>query len=233
MARESCVFYKSFYESIKELEPECQAQIYNAIFSYQFNDEKIELQGVAKSIFTLILPLLESNNKKYENGKKGGRPKTKKNQNETKTKPNDNQSLTQCIMYNDKCIMNNDITTSTSTSTNINNTNNSNINIYDYIEINFGRTLSPIEYEEVEKWEDSDLTRYAISQAILNGKYNLKYISRILDNYKKNGIITIQQAQEEEEKFKSGIKKNSNELLYDKMNEWAKKAEEREKNDNK
>ena len=32
-----------------------------------------------------------------------------------------------------------------------------NENIFDYIESNFGRTLSPIEYEEVSNWEDNEL----------------------------------------------------------------------------
>ena len=82
--RESFVFYKSFFESIKELDPKDQVQIYNAIFEYEFYKNEPELSGVCKSIFTLILPQLEANNKKYENGKKGGRPK---NQNKTKTKP--------------------------------------------------------------------------------------------------------------------------------------------------
>jgi predicted phage replisome organizer len=74
--------------------------------------------------------------------------------------------------------------------------------IYNYIEKNFGRPLSPIEYEQVSKWEDNELTRYAIKQAILNGKYNLKYINAILMNYEKNHILTIQEAQEEEMRFK-------------------------------
>lgn len=75
-------------------------------------------------------------------------------------------------------------------------------NIYDFIEKNFGRTLSPIEYEEISTWEDNDLTRYAIKQSVLNGKYNIRYISVILNNYKKNSITTVQQAQKEEEQFK-------------------------------
>ena len=83
MDRSSCIFYKSFYESIKELDPVDQVQIYDAIFQYQFNGELKELKGICKSIFTLIIPQLEANNKRYENGKKGGRPK----QEETKTKP--------------------------------------------------------------------------------------------------------------------------------------------------
>ena len=76
-------------------------------------------------------------------------------------------------------------------------------NIYEYIENNFARTLSPIEYEEISQWEDNDLTRYAIKQAVLNGAYSIKYISKILYNYEKAGIKTVQQAQEKEKKFKN------------------------------
>jgi hypothetical protein len=89
--RESFIFYKSFYESIKELDPLDQVQIYNAIYEYEFYKIIPELTGVCKSIFTLILPQLEANDKKYENGKKGGRPR---NQNETKMKPKQNQNET-------------------------------------------------------------------------------------------------------------------------------------------
>lgn len=94
--RESFVFYKSFYDSIKELDPNDQVKIYNAIFEYEYYQREPKLSGVAKSIFTLILPQLEANNKRYENGKKGGRPKKeteekpKNNQKETKVKPNVN-----------------------------------------------------------------------------------------------------------------------------------------------
>lgn len=95
MNRDGFIFYKSFYDSIKELSPEDQVQIYNAIFTYQFEGEKIELKGICKSIFTLIIPQLEANNNRYKNGCKGGRPK---NQNITKLKPmvieNENQNIT-------------------------------------------------------------------------------------------------------------------------------------------
>ena len=87
-------------------------------------------------------------------------------------------------------------------------------NIYDFIEKNFGRTLSPIEYEEISTWEDTELTRYAIKQSVLNGKYNIRYISVILNNYKKNSITTVQQAQEQEELFK---KQQANRKPYQKQ----------------
>ena len=90
---------------------------------------------------------------------------------------------------------------------NINNNNSSSIErsdtIYDFLEQNFGRTLNSIEIEMIREWNDNELTRYAIKQAVLNGKYNVKYINTILVNYKNNSITTVQQAQEEEKKFKS------------------------------
>ena len=69
--RDSCIFYKSFYDSIKKLDPKDQVEIYNAIFEYQFNGKEIELSGICDSIFTLIIPQLKANNKRYENGKSG------------------------------------------------------------------------------------------------------------------------------------------------------------------
>ena len=92
---------------------------------------------------------------------------------------------------------------------NINNTSNNiyNNNIYEFIEENFGRTLNPLEYEEISKWEDNELTRYAIKEAILGGKYNIKYISVVLHSYKMNNIKTVQQAQNEKERFKNKGKK--------------------------
>ena len=75
--------------------------------------------------------------------------------------------------------------------------------IYDLLEQNFGRTLNGIEIEMIKEWNDNELTRYAIKQAVLNGKYNVKYINTILVNYKNNSITTVQQAQEEEKAFKN------------------------------
>lgn len=92
MKRDSFIFYKSFYDSIKELDPLDQVQIYDAIFKYQFEGEEIELNGVCKSIFTLIIPQLMANNKRYMNGLKGGAPKG--NQNATKKQPKNNLDLT-------------------------------------------------------------------------------------------------------------------------------------------
>lgn len=123
-----------------------------------------------------------------------------------------------------------------------NNSNNSNINnnildnnidIYTYIENNYGRTLSPIEYEEISNWEDNELTRYAIKQSVLNGVYNIKYISTILHNYSKNNIKTVQQAQEEEKRFKEKNDRKQEERTMtasEKRQEMYRRVEEKYKN---
>ena len=69
--------------------------------------------------------------------------------------------------------------------------------LYDYLQNN-GFVLSPIHYEEVSTWEDTELTRYAIKQAVLKNIYTIKYISTVLNAYKQNNIKTVQQAQEHE-----------------------------------
>lgn len=96
-----------------------------------------------------------------------------------------------------------------------------NFELYSFLEQNFGRSLSPIEIELVQTWEDTELTRYAIKQAILNCKYNLKYINTILDEYKHKSIKTVQQAQAEEEEYK---RKHSKKSKNDKWEElWKDK----------
>ena len=90
MKRDSIIFYRSFYEAITELPIEIQGSIYTAIFEYSLNFNEVVLEGLPKTIFTLIKPQLDANNKRYKNGLKGGRNK----QEETKTKPKLNQNET-------------------------------------------------------------------------------------------------------------------------------------------
>ena len=41
-------------------------------------------------MMAMVVPVIDTNNRRYENGCKGGRPSDKKNQTETKPKPNRN-----------------------------------------------------------------------------------------------------------------------------------------------
>lgn len=80
--RDSFIFYRSFYEAINDLSGKGQLAVYQAIANYSLNFDENELQGIPKTIFTLIKPQLNANNKRYLNGtkgaahgEKGGRPK--------------------------------------------------------------------------------------------------------------------------------------------------------------
>ena len=96
MTRESIVFYRSFYEAIEQItDAETKVSIYKALFEYALNGNEIEVTGIAAALFTAFKPQIDKNNKRYENGLKGGRKpnqtitkeEPKKNQTETKPKP--------------------------------------------------------------------------------------------------------------------------------------------------
>ena len=99
--------------------------------------------------------------------------------------------------------------------------------IIEYVEKNFGRTLSPVECEEILSWNDNELTRYAIKQAVLLNKISTKYISRILIAYERENIKTIQQAQERERQYNIG-KINKSKKYSEKIPDWFDKKIEKQ-----
>ena len=107
--------------------------------------------------------------------------------------------------------------------TNENQISNNNNSIYDFLQEN-GFVLTPIHYEIISEWEDNELTRHAIKQAVLNNKYNIKYVQSILNAYKRANIKTIQQAKEQEEEFN----KNKNYKKENYVPEWYNQEKELE-----
>ena len=96
--RDSFIFYRSFFEAVAYLDKEAQADCFNAICQYVLNDNEVDLEGAAKALFISMKPQLDANNRRYQNGCKGGRKKTEEepndNQTETKTEPKQNQNKT-------------------------------------------------------------------------------------------------------------------------------------------
>jgi len=107
--REGFIIYHSFIKAIRTLPKENQLELYNAIFDFSLNGKISKLEGISNTIFELILPQLKATFTKFENGKKGGRPKTE-------TKPKDNLKLTETKPRDNR------------NESNINNNNNNNIN---------------------------------------------------------------------------------------------------------
>lgn len=117
--------------------------------------------------------------------------------------------------------------------------NNSNIDysysyketLFELIENNIGRTLNSIEIELVGTWEDNDLTRYIIKQCILNQKYNIKYIDRVITSTKLKGIKTVVDFEKESETFKQQkqTKVKKTETFSEKLKRLQEEARNEEK----
>ena len=75
MKREAVLFYKSFDEAISMLPESEQLKAYRAIIKYGLYGEESEVSGVAGAILSMAKPQIDANNRRYENGKQGGRPK--------------------------------------------------------------------------------------------------------------------------------------------------------------
>lgn len=86
--RDSTVFYRSFFEAVKELPAEQFKACVSAIMEYALDGKEPESSGIEKTVYLMAKPQIDANNKRYQNGTKGGRPKTE-------TKPNANQMLTE------------------------------------------------------------------------------------------------------------------------------------------
>lgn len=104
--RSSFVFYESWLEAIKNLPRDIQGDVLTAIIEYGLYGETTDnLKPITKAMLEIIKPQIDSNRKRFENGKKGaeyghlgGRPK-KNNPKETPTKPLNNPKETPIMLY--------------------------------------------------------------------------------------------------------------------------------------
>ena len=96
------------------------------------------------------------------------------------------------------------------------NDKNKSTSIYDLFEKEFGRTLSPMEYQIIGAWVDSDFTEelivQALKEAVYNGVYKLNYIDKILFEWNKKGIKTKEDIEKERKNFS---KKDNKKEVYD------------------
>jgi len=101
--RDSFIFYRSFQSSIKHLDPSEQLEVFHAIVAFALDQDESQMSRYAQAVWEGIKPQLIANQRKYEAGCKGGKPKA--NQGLTKTEPKANQDLTKGkpkanLMYN-------------------------------------------------------------------------------------------------------------------------------------
>lgn len=145
--RDSAIIYRSFYEAIKTLPKESQADIWGAICEFALNENEVELTGISSAIFTLIKPQLEANLKRFKNGKQ---PKNKQTVSKTEAKPKQEESKTEANNNNNN---------------NVNNNNNQNDNVIEEdTHTVFAKKLSS---NELEIAAIQDSTRKIVTTQIL------------------------------------------------------------------
>lgn len=100
----------------------------------------------------------------------------------------------------------------------------SNSNIFDMIEKEFGRTLSPIEYEIIKAWLDShiseELIKEALKEATFNGVSNLRYIDKILYEWGKKGFKTKEDVLENKKRRTAKIEAKENKKIDLDIMDW-------------
>ena len=83
-------------------------------------------------------------------------------------------------------------------------------NIYTIFEEELGRSLSPIEYELINGWIEcnykEEIILAALKEAVYNGVNNFRYIDRILFEWNKKGIDTLEKIEKNKKNFKKGTK---------------------------
>lgn len=79
--------------------------------------------------------------------------------------------------------------------------------LFQLFEQELGRPLSPIECETLGQWIDEDqypeqLIEAALQEAVFCGKMIIRYIDRILLDWKRNNVTSVEQAMEHARKFR-------------------------------
>ncbi|MBQ2946549.1 MAG: DnaD domain protein [Bacilli bacterium] len=97
-------------------------------------------------------------------------------------------------------------------------------NLYGIFETEFGRTLSPMEFEIINGWLDNgyteELIKLALKEATYNGVSNLRYIDKIIYEWGKKGIKTKEDVENNRKQFKNNNANKNQELFdYDWLND--------------
>lgn len=93
-----------------------------------------------------------------------------------------------------------------------------NTDIFSIFENEFGRTISPMEYEIIKGWVNDkfsyELILEALKEAIYNNVTSLSYIDRILYEWNRKGIKTKEDVIKDKNNYRSNKKKNKEVFDY-------------------
>lgn len=174
-SKKAFLMYLDYEDILEDLTDEELGHLLRTIFKYEKTGEESQNLGLAVKIaFGFIKGNLNRDRKKYDkrsetsaiNGKKGGRPSTKK----TNSKPNEKPKKPKKADI--------DIETGIDIDTDIEIDNVTAVDSISYCEEQFGRTLSSVEYQLIGSWQEwftDDVINFAIDKTIKNGARGLSY----------------------------------------------------------
>ena len=96
-------------------------------------------------------------------------------------------------------------------------------NLYAIFENELGRTLSPMEYEIIKGWTmdnfSSELITLALKEAVYNGVSNLRYIDKVLYEWRKKNIKTKEDIIKDKERYHKNKKEKVEVFDYNWLDE--------------
>ena len=187
----SFTIYKEYYELITLLSEREQQELLLAITKYMFEDIEPTLNSKQTKIFNNLKRPLDKSKEQSKRKRNKNQTETEKepkeNQTETKKNPKETQSSNQTETQQDDPV-----------------TVNVNVDVKDsfsYLEEQFGRTLSPVEYKLISKWHswfDEEVINYAIDKTIKNGARALSYTEKIINSWHDKGFKTLRECELED-----------------------------------
>ena len=198
--KKAFLMYLDYEDNLQDLSDEELGQLLRAIFKYERTREEPQNLGLlVKVAFGFIKGNLNRDREKYDkrsetsaiNGKKGGRPSTRK----PNSKPNEKPKKPKKADI--------DIETDIDTDTDIDTVTV--VDSISYCEEQFGRTLSPVEYQIIANWREwftDDIINYAINKTIKNGARALSYTEAIINSWHDKGFKTLRECELENKEDK-------------------------------
>lgn len=225
MEKSSFLMYTEYDEQLNDLTDEELGQLMRAIFKYEKDGTEPKFTGLLKMAFSFIKGNLNRDKQKYDkrcetsaiNGKKGGRPSTKKPNEKPNEKPKKPKKA-----YNDNDI-DNDTDNDTDNDIDIDNDNdNELIDLFSFFENEFGQTISSTTLSKLSEYQkefDDELIKQAIRECVYANVRTIYYLDGILNNWRGEGIKTYSQWQAKN-KIREKNKKPKVEVFdYDWLNE--------------
>lgn len=97
--------------------------------------------------------------------------------------------------------------------------------LFENFQKNWMRLLSPFEIEDIDKWIDEDnmpieVVNEALKETVIYNAPNLRYLNRVLNNWKRQGIDTVEKVELARMQFENK-KLSQNKNQHSNVPDWS------------